>query len=149
MSDHGQKLEFMKTNHREIFLYYNPDSSIGKKTMAVALSMTPHVNDQDYRKIKYSTTLWRDLLDKLQLRPKDLMNRAHPYYQEHIRGRDFDDDGWLNILIRSPEIIKAPIAMRGDRAILVNTPTDLLKLIDPHQHSTAREADMLGVEEEE
>ena len=145
----NEKLEFMKTNHREIYLYYDPESELGKKTKAVALSMTPHVNDQNYHKIKLSTTLWRDLLNKLELRPKDLMNRSHPYYQEHIRGRDFDMDGWLNILIRSPEIIKAPIAMRGDRAILVHTPTDLLKLIDPQQHATAREADMLGTEEEE
>lgn len=146
MSEAEVNLEFMKTNPREIFLFYDANSSIGRKTRAVAISMTPHVNDREFHKTPWTTTLWRNLLEKLQLRPKDLMNRAHPYYQQNIRGRDFDDEGWLRILINNPEIIKAPIAIRGNKAILISTPTDILKLIKGNP--TARE-ESKELEEEE
>jgi len=63
--------------------------------------------------------------------PKDLMNKAHPYYQKHIRGREFDKESWLKIIQYNPDLIKAPIAMRGNRAILCTNPTDIYKLMEP------------------
>ncbi len=118
----------MRKVAQEIQLYLNPKGSIDRKTLAIAKSVTPHVQEVEYHKTKISTTTWRSVLDKLDLRPKDLMNRAHPYYQEHIAGRTYDDEGWLNILVRNPDLIKAPIAVRGSKARLCENPADVLQL---------------------
>ena len=71
------------------------------------------------------------ILRSLDVHPKDLLNKAHPYYQENIRGREFDEEDWLTVLAKNPELIKAPIAVRGRRAILCNNPTDIYKLTAP------------------
>ena len=68
------------------------------------------------------------MLDMLNLHPKEIMNKANPYYQNHIRGREFDDESWLKILIRNTHLIKAPIAIKGNRAVLCINPTDVYKL---------------------
>ena len=60
--------------------------------------------------------------------PKDLLNKSHPYYQENIRGKEFDEEGWLNVLRTNPQLIKAPIAMRGKRAVLCINPQDVFRL---------------------
>jgi len=118
----------MKTHSRELLIYYNPDSSDHRKTIAHAKGVTNHLKTYAFGQTPSTTTSWRQILKRLDVHPKDLMNKAHPYYQEHIRGREFDEDSWLNVLKRNPDLLKAPIAMRGNKAILCQSPTDVLRL---------------------
>ncbi len=118
----------LKTHQDEIMIYCDPESSVGKKVLAYAKGNAPHIKEINYFKNPLSPSMMRALLKQLDLRPKDLLNRAHPYYQENIRGRDFNAEGWLNILIRNPQLIKAPIAVRGQKAILCDNPVNVLQL---------------------
>jgi len=119
----------MKTDNNEVMLYYDGNSSIGRKVRAYAYSLAPHIKDLDYGQAGLTGMLWREILSMLQTQPKEILNKSHPYYRQHIRGRDFDDEGWLNILLRNPEVIRAPIAIRGRRAVLCDNPTDIYKLM--------------------
>ncbi len=118
----------MKTNDREILVLYN-DGVVGRKVIALALSLSPHVKSFTFKEMGSSETQWSCLLHTLQLTPKDLMDKSSPYYQSQIRGRDFDEESWLSILCRSPELIRAPIVLRGSRAIVCAVPTDIYRLI--------------------
>ena len=118
----------MKTHEREIMIYYNSQSSAGKKTIAYAQSTGQKVITYEFGKSRSTTTNWTMLLTSMGKHPKELLNKAHPYYQANIKGREFNMHGWLNILQRNPELIKHPIAIKGTKAILVETPTDIYKL---------------------
>ena len=120
----------MKTHEREILIYYNPESSSDRKTVAHAQSLTPNLKSFSYDQSPSSHMSWQMILKSLDVHPKDILNKAHPYYQEHIRGREFDEESWLKIIKRNPEIIKAPIAVRGERAIVCHNPTDIYRLTD-------------------
>jgi arsenate reductase (glutaredoxin) len=117
----------MKTNDREILVLYN-EGMVGRQVIALARSMSPHVRSYTFREMESSQTQWCSLLDSLKLSPKELMDKSSPYYQERIRGRDFDKESWLSILRKSPELIKAPIALRGHRAVMCTIPTEVYKL---------------------
>lgn len=119
----------MITNEREIRIYYDPESTTGKMTLAYARSISTHVCPYPYGKTPSTLTNWRYILDALGLEPKDILNKANPFYQSNFRGREFDDEGWLNVIRYNPNLIKAPIAMRGSRAILCQTPTDIYRLV--------------------
>ncbi len=118
----------MKTLSNELFVYYDPGSIRAKKVLAYARGVAQHVKEVEYHKTKLTPTLWKQLLFKLDSNPKNLLNKAHPYYQSNIRGREFDDEGWLKILINNPDLIKCPIVVKGEKAILCNNPTDILQL---------------------
>ena len=118
----------MKTHKREILIYYNPESSSDRKTVAHAQSVVPHVKTYAFGKTPSTTTSWHMILQALGMHPKEILNKANPYYQKHIRGKEFDDDSWCNILKYNSNLIKAPIAIRGHRAILCSNPTDIYKL---------------------
>lgn len=105
-------------NSKELTLVYDSTTNEGRKALAYATSLAPKVNKQDVSEVSLSTTFVRQVLKQLNLRPKDLLNRAHPYYQEHLRGRDLDGEGWLQVLTHNPGLLKAPIALHGDRAVL-------------------------------
>ncbi len=118
----------MRTPNNEILVYYDPNSTTARKVLALARTMAPNVNEVEYHKTKFTGKMWRSLLTSLDLHPKKLLNKAHPYYQENIRGRDFDDEGWLRILIHNPDLIKAPIAIKGNNAVLCDNPSEIFKL---------------------
>ena len=117
----------MKTHPREILLYYNPESSADKKTLAYANSISRHVRSFSHQKNKSTTTAWQVMLKSLDIHPKKLFNKALPEYQARIRGKELNYEGWLRVLQRNPHLIKSPIAIQGKKAILVETPTDILK----------------------
>ncbi len=118
----------MKTNPREILIYYNSESSSDKKTLAYAQTISKHVRSFDYRHAPSTSTSWEMVFEAIDQDPKRLFNKAHPDYQATIKGKEFDNFDWINIIKRNPHLMKSPIAIRGDRAIVVHTPTDILRL---------------------
>jgi arsenate reductase len=120
----------MKTNQREILIYYNPESSNDRKTVAHAQSVVHHVRSYSFKKAPSNGTSWQQILGSLGIHPKELLNKAHPYYREHIKGREFDNESWLKVLQYNPDLIKAPIAIRGKKAILCLNSTDIHRLVE-------------------
>jgi len=118
----------MKTHPTELYFYHNSAQVIDKQTLAYAYSIARYINQIDVVKEKITTTQWNSMLIKLNLRAKDLLNKAHPEYQSKIAGRNWDEESWLNILVRNPHLIKSPIAILRNKAILCKTPSDILKL---------------------
>ena len=96
--------------------------------MTYARSLSRDVFTLEYSKARQTATQWRELLDQLSLRPKDILDKSKEYYQQNIRGREFQDEDWLNVLINNPGLIRSPIAVRGDRAVMLDNPTDIYKV---------------------
>ena len=118
----------MKTHPNELFFYFSPGQSLDKQARAYARSVSKNINEIDIQKQRITTTGWRNILNKLNLRAKDLLNRAHPDYQALIAGNTWDDESWLHILVNNPHLVKAPIAIKKGRAILCTKPQEVLKL---------------------
>jgi len=121
----------MKTNPRELLIYYNPESSAHRRTVAYAQTLSRYVRAYSFEQAPSTETSWQQILQALDIHPKELLNKAHPYYQEHIRGCEFDEACWIKVIQNNPDLLRAPIAIRGKRAILCLNATDILKLIDP------------------
>ena len=118
----------MKINDREIQIYYNPNNSSDRRCIAHARSLSAHVKTYSFNQTPSTSTSWRQILKNLDCHPKDLLDKSHPYYQKHSRGREFTMTGWLDIVMRNPELIKSPIAMQGSRVVVCNQPTDIYRL---------------------
>ncbi|NNE27562.1 MAG: glutaredoxin [Saprospiraceae bacterium] len=118
----------MKTHAREILIYYNPNSSSDRKTVAHAKSTGLKIKSFHHAQAPSTRTSWKTILECLEMHPKDLLNKADPYYQSNLRGREFELEDWLNVLKRNPGLIKSPIAVSGRKAVLCTTPTDIYKL---------------------
>ena len=125
----------MKTHNREILIYYNPESRSDRLTVAHAQGISQHIKTYAYTQSPSTGTSWQMIIRSLGIHPKKLMNKAHPYYQQYIRGREFDEENWLKVIARNPELIIAPIAVRGRRAVLCTSPTDIYKLTTPAPHT--------------
>ncbi len=117
----------MQFHPNELFLYLDPTTSTGKQTRAMATGISSNIKELDWNKVKLTSTLWKEIINMLDLRPKDLLDRSHSEYQEKVRGNTFTMSGWLEILAKNPQYLRAPIAIYRDKAILCLQPTDILK----------------------
>ena len=108
----------MKVKKREIEIYYSPKSVSDRRTIAYAQSLSPHIKSYSYDKLKFTSTKWYNIINKLDVDPKKLFNKALPEYQKNIKGKDLDMEGWINVIQRNKHLLKAPIAMRGQLVVL-------------------------------
>ncbi len=118
----------MHLNSNELTILYNEGNERDKKTLSYAYTITDKINKQELSSVKVSSTLFQVFVDKLNEDPKRLINKADPYYQANIRGKDFSVAEWFDLLSNHPSLLKAPIAMYHNKAIVCITPTDILKL---------------------
>jgi arsenate reductase (glutaredoxin) len=118
----------MKFHPKELVLIYEPKSDLSKKALAYAKSITEHVNEIDILNTPLTTTLWKEIINRLNKPPKEIMDRSSDYYDKNIRGREITMQGLLEILVHNPAILAGPIAIMGKKAVLIKTPTDILKV---------------------
>lgn len=118
----------MHLKSSEVTLIYHGDREKDRKTLAYAFTITPHVNKQDLLTVDISTTLFDYAINALGIEAKQIVNKADPYYQEMVRGREFHPDSWFDAIKKRPELLRAPIALYKGRAVICETPTDIFKI---------------------
>jgi arsenate reductase len=116
----------MELVNSESVLFYNGTDSLGKKTYAYAKSLGEKINFQDLNLAELSSTTLQVILQTLKLSAKDLMNKADPRYKQW-KGKELDNDGWLNVLKKNPYLIKWPILFQNGHVYLCKTPNDVFK----------------------
>jgi arsenate reductase len=116
------------TSDRQITLFYSSKSVRAKQTLAYAKAEGLPIQEIDILKTRLTGTQIVELADRLQMKVADLVNQEHPSYTSQFEHHDFSTDDWIKMIRHHPEIMKQPIALRGAATILVETPTDIIKI---------------------
>jgi len=73
---------------------------------------------------------WVEISGRMDLKVKDLINVEDPDFVQKFDGvSDLSDHDWLKILIHNPEIVRAPIVMKGEKVTLMSNPQDMLHFV--------------------
>ncbi|MGV8945584.1 MAG: arsenate reductase family protein [Lutibacter sp.] len=116
------------TSDRQITLFCNAESTRAKQTLAFAKTKGLPILEVDILKTPLTGTQIIELANRLCLKVKDLVNQESPSYMEKFEYHDFSSEDWIKMIRQHPEIMKQPIALRGDQTILIETPTDIIKI---------------------
>lgn len=116
------------TSNRQITIFYHSKSIRAKQTLAYAKAEGLAIRDIDILKIPLTGTQIAELADRLHIEIKDLVNQEHPSYTSHFEHHNFSSLDWIKMIQHNPEIMKQPIALRGNKTILIETPTDIIKI---------------------
>jgi arsenate reductase len=86
----------------------------------------------DFSKVNYYVELLsekklRELIKKMNVKPRELLRTSEPIYRELELGKkDFSDDQIIALMVKHPDLMQRPIVERGDRAVL-GRPTENVK----------------------
>lgn len=115
-------------SERQITLYYSSKSVRAKQTLAYAKAEGFPIREVDIMKTPLTGTQLCELAERLGVELKDLVNQDHPSFSRKFGETDLSTNDWIKLIQHHPDILKQPIAIRGDLTILVETPTDIIKI---------------------
>lgn len=113
-----------------ITIYHNQECS--KSNGALCLLKE---TGKEFKTINYLTDIpaaeeIKDILQKLAMKPKDLIRTNEPVYMEKYEGKIFTDEDWIQIMIENPILIERPIVICGDKAIIARPPEKVLEFVN-------------------
>jgi arsenate reductase (glutaredoxin) len=68
----------------------------------------------------------KELIKKLGIKPLDIVRTQEADYKLKYKGKTLSDDQWIGILVKNPKLIRRPIILKGEKAVL----GDILEHID-------------------
>lgn len=122
----------ISTDKNEIKLYFHSENSIGKQILGYVLTSERKVLAIDISKTKVTGTQWTELAKGLGLPISGLINQEHPDFIKNYGDHpNLEEEDWLKILDKKPEVLTTPIAIIGNRYVQLESPSDFIKFIEP------------------
>lgn len=123
-----QNEKTMKVDERELLIIYNPEIVHNKALLTKALALSNHVKQYKISDAMIPETMWHEILEKLEEKPIEFMDTSHKYFQDNLEGKDLSNADWYNVLTNAPFLLRAPIVVVGEKAIICYNATDFGKL---------------------
>jgi arsenate reductase (glutaredoxin) len=116
--------------HRGVTIYHNPRCSKSRQTLQLLEARGIKPTIVDYLKDPPSTAELRAILNKLGLRPGNLLRRSEPRYAElELKERDLSDDALIELMAANPILIERPIVVSGSKAAIGRPPEKVLEIL--------------------
>ncbi len=78
---------------------------------------------QEFEVINYLKTTptaneLRIIIEKLGIKPHDLIRKGESVYITGYKGKDLSDEAWIDAMVANPILIERPILVSDDKAII-------------------------------
>lgn len=64
----------------------------------------------------------KELSEKLKVKPSEMVRRQEEYYRDNLKDRQIGESEWLQILADTPKLIRRPIVVMGNKAVIADPP---------------------------
>ncbi len=109
-------MESISIKPQELVFIYDKDQKNWEERRTEAIGIAEFVREMELKNI--TPTMWKTILDWLNLDPKQLFDENNEGYDEKIKDKDYEMNDWLTILVNDYKMIKFPIAAINKKAIL-------------------------------
>ncbi|RMG78651.1 MAG: hypothetical protein D6707_09535 [Bacteroidetes bacterium] len=109
------------TSPKELILIYHSDMSFAEKLLAYAAAEGLALREIDLKKENLAAIDWEEIVEKLQISFKDLVNYEHPDFESKYGNYEaLNEEDWLKVLLHNPEFLAHPIAIKGDKIKIID-----------------------------
>ncbi len=111
-------------------IFHNPRCSKSRQTLKLLEDNNCEIEIINYLEIDLDVLLIKDTLEKLALKPRDILRKSEQDYKDNDLKRDsLSDDDLIDYMIKYPRLIERPIVINGNKAALGRPPENVLSLI--------------------
>jgi len=115
---------------KEITIIYYSENHVGKQILAYAQMEGFPIHDIDLKYMKLTGTQWAEIASRMEIPVKDLININDPDFMRKFKGvSELDESDWLKLLEHNPDILRAPIVMKGKKVVLMSNPQDMFHFV--------------------
>lgn len=110
-------------------IYHNPQCSKSRATLALLKENGVEPTIIEYLKTPPSAAELKSILEKLKMRPDELIRKGEDLYRELVSVKKLSDPQLIATMIDNPVLIERPIVVVGDRAAIGRPPENVLPLL--------------------
>lgn len=83
----------------------------------------------EYLKTPPTASELRDILQKLNMKPEQLLRKGETLYKEKYKGKELSDEEWIQAMVENPVLIERPIVVKDNKAVLGRPPEKVQELL--------------------
>ena len=109
--------------------FHNPRCRKSREALVLINEKGLDIDVVQYLKNPPSFEEFQIIIQKMRLKPIDLVRKNELLFKERFKGKEFSDDERINVLIENPKLIERPILVTENAAIIGRPPEDVLKVL--------------------
>lgn len=109
-------------------IYHNPRCSKSRQTLAIIEDHGVEVEVIEYLKDVPTAEELKKLLAQLNISAEELIRKGEAVYKEQFKGKQFNEEEWIQIMREHPKLIERPIVVKGNKAVLGRPPENVKEL---------------------
>ena len=109
-------------------IYHNPRCRKSRETLQIIMEKGIQPTIVEYLKNTPSKEELQNVIDKLGLKPESLVRKGEKVFKDNFKGKNFNDQEWLEILAKHPVLIERPIVIKDETALIGRPPESVLEL---------------------
>lgn len=110
-------------------IYHNPRCRKSRETLNIINEKGIKTDIVEYLKTPLTEKELADILEKLKMKPEQIIRKGEVIYKEKYKGKKYSDAEWIKILVNNPILIERPIVVDGNKAILGRPPINVLEIL--------------------
>jgi polyphosphate kinase len=121
---------YIKKKHHFIMkVYHNPRCAKSRAGLKYLEETGYDVEIKKYLNEGITENELRELVEKTGKTPFDFVRTQEKIFKEKFKGKEFSDNEWLKILAENPRLLKRPLVVNGDKAVLADPPQAVEEII--------------------
>ena len=113
-----------------VTIYHNPRCSKSRQTLQLLQDKGIEPEIVEYLKTPPSAAKLKDILNLLDLAPRELMRRKEEAYKANsLADEGLSEDQLVGAMVENPVLIERPIVLANGKAALGRPPEDVLKIL--------------------
>ena len=110
-------------------IYHNPRCGKSRQTLALLEEKGNSPEIIRYLDTPPSKSELKEILQKLGITAEGLVRKKEKLFKDNFKGKEFDEEGWINLLVENPKLIERPIVINGDKAAIGRPPELVLEIL--------------------
>ena len=111
-------------------IYHNPRCSKSRDTLKLLQANGIEPEIIEYLKTPLTKADFEDILQKLGIKPRDLMRKKEPEYRDNwLDVESVTDDELIEAMRTIPKLMERPVVIIGDKAAIGRPPENILAIL--------------------
>ena len=118
--------KFIKQKHHIVMkIYHNPHCSKSRAGLQYLEEKGYDIEIKKYLVEGLTETELKEIIAKTGKKPELFVRIQEKLYIDNYQGKEFSDDEWIKILVENPKLLRRPIVVNGNKAVLANPPENI------------------------
>lgn len=113
----------------KILVYHNGECSKSVSVTDILKAQKIDFDVRYYMLEPLSEIELKELITKLNVPPETLVRKNESLFQKQFAGKDFSDEEWIQLLVKHPELMQRPIAIKNNKAIIARPPEKIFEIL--------------------